>query len=133
MTAATSRSHVEEWIAAYEDAWRTPDTSSLSGLFTEDATYQLWPYDPAIEGLSAIKEMWVAEREGPDETFTMSSSIVALENETAVARVEVAYGDPVTQEYRDLWIMRFAADGRCESFEEWPFWPGRGSTASDSA
>jgi hypothetical protein len=40
-----------------------------------------------------------------------------------VARVEVWYGDPVRQEYRDLWIMRFAGDGRCRSFEEWPYWP----------
>ena len=132
MTAGTNRSQVEEWIAAYEDAWRTPDTSGLDRLFTEDATYQLWPYDPVLEGLAAIKEMWEAEREGPGEIFTMSSSIVALENDTAVGRVEVTYGDPVEQEYRDLWIMRFAADGRCASFEEWPFWPDRGRSASDS-
>ncbi|WP_327035397.1 hypothetical protein [Micromonospora ureilytica] len=31
----------------------------------------------------------------------------------------------VDQEYRDLWVMRFADDGRCRSFEEWPFWPGQ--------
>ena len=41
----------------------------------------------------------------------------------AVVRVEVSYGDPVRQEYRDLWIVRLAGDGRCASFEEWPFWP----------
>jgi ketosteroid isomerase-like protein len=132
MSTATSRSHVEEWIAAYEDAWRTPDTSGLGRLFTEDATYQLWPYDPVLEGLAAIKKMWDTEREGPGEIFTMSSSIVALESDTAVARVEVTYGNPVTQEYRDLWIMRFAADGRCAGFEEWPFWPDRGRTPPDT-
>jgi hypothetical protein len=36
--------------------------------------------------------------------------------------VEVWYGHPV-REYRDLWVMRFASDGRCAWFEEWPFWP----------
>lgn len=43
----------------------------------------------------------------------------------AVVRAEVGYGDPPTQEYRDLWVIRFAAggDGRCEWSEEWPFWP----------
>jgi hypothetical protein len=41
----------------------------------------------------------------------------------AVVRAEVSYGDPPTQEYRDLWVIRFAADGRCAWFEEWPFWP----------
>ena len=28
-----------------------------------------------------------------------------------------------TEEYRDLWVIRFAGDGRCAWFEEWPYWP----------
>jgi hypothetical protein len=40
-------------------------------------------------------------------------------------RVEVRYGEPVHQEYRDLWIMQFADDGRCRQLEEWPYAPGR--------
>ena len=53
----------------------------------------------------------------------MTSEVVAADGDTAVVRVGVSYGDPVRQEYRDLWIVRFAGDGRCTSFEEWPFWP----------
>jgi hypothetical protein len=68
--------------------------------------------------------MWESERAGPDEAFRMASEIIAVEGDTAVVRVNVSYGDPATQEYRDLWLVRFAADGRCASFEEWPFWPG---------
>jgi hypothetical protein len=44
---------------------------------------------------------------------------------TAVVRAEVGYGDPVRQEYRDLWVLRLGNDGRCSWFEEWPFWPER--------
>jgi hypothetical protein len=29
----------------------------------------------------------------------------------------------LTNEYRDLWVTRYAGDGRCRSFEEWPFAP----------
>jgi hypothetical protein len=25
--------------------------------------------------------------------------------------------------WRDLWVLRFDADGRCTAFEEWPFVP----------
>ncbi len=53
----------------------------------------------------------------------MAAEIVAVERDTGVARILVRYGEPVTQEYLDLWVVRFAADGRCSSFEEWPFWP----------
>ncbi|MEU6646708.1 nuclear transport factor 2 family protein [Saccharomonospora sp. NPDC046836] len=112
------------WVAAYERAWRTPGTDILEQLFTTDATYQQSPYREPIRGLPAIARMWEAERVGPDEVFRMTSEPVAVDGDTAVVRVEVSYGDPVRQEYRDLWIIRFAEDGRCRAFEEWPFWPG---------
>ena len=38
-----------------------------------------------------------------------------------VVRAEVCYGDPPGQEYRDLWVIRFAGDGRCTWFEKWPY------------
>ncbi|MFG2053144.1 nuclear transport factor 2 family protein [Micromonospora sp. NPDC048930] len=119
------RERVTGWLAAYEEAWRTPGTGALDGIFTAEARYLQGPYRTPVVGLPAIARMWESERDGPDEVFEMSSEIVAVEGDTAVARVEVRYGDPVVQEYRDLWIMRFAEDGRCRSFEEWPFSPPR--------
>ncbi|HZB50216.1 MAG TPA: hypothetical protein VE547_14075, partial [Mycobacteriales bacterium] len=40
-------------------------------------------------------------------------------------RLEVRYDDPVRQEYRDLWVLHFAADGWVDDVEEWGYWPGR--------
>lgn len=76
-------------------------------------------------GLGPIGELWERERQGSDEEFEMQHEIVAVEADTAVIRVEVRYGPPDRSQYRDLWIVRFAADGRCQEFEEWPFWPGQ--------
>jgi len=121
----TDRQRVADWIAAYERAWRTPGTEPLGALFTTDATYLQGPYREPVAGLPAIARMWEAERDGPTEVFRMTSEIVAVDGDTAVVRIEVWYGDPVANEYRDLWIMRFAADGRCRAFEEWPFAPLR--------
>ena len=112
-------------MAGYERAWRTGGTGGLGELFARDATYRLDPFDEPLVGLGAIAAMWEAEREGPDEAFTMDHDIVAVDGTVAVVHVEVRYGDPPTQRYRDLWVMRFAEDGRCTAFEEWPFWPGR--------
>ena len=42
----------------------------------------------------------------------------------------VAYGDPVEQEYRDLWLLRFADDGQVDDFEEWAYWPDKPYTAA---
>src|SRR5262245_33197780 len=116
------RAHVERWIEGYERAWRTTGTEALSSLFAEDASYSMDPYKPSVRGLDAIAALWERERVSADESFTMTSEIVAAEGDTGVARLEVHYHD-TGNEFRDLWIIRFADDGRCTSFEEWPFWP----------
>ncbi|TDD69520.1 nuclear transport factor 2 family protein [Jiangella aurantiaca] len=116
---------VRAWIEAYERAWRSPGVDALNEVFTEDATYLQGPYREPVVGLPDIGRMWEATREGPDEIFRLWTEIVAVDGDTAVVRAEVHYGDPVTQEYRDLWIVRLDDDGRCRAFEEWPHAPGR--------
>ena len=34
--------------------------------------------------------------------------------------------------YRDLWVLRFAADGRVEDFEEWAYFPAQPYSAGAS-
>jgi hypothetical protein len=111
------------WIDGYERSWRTAGTAHLASLFTEDAHYRHSPYEQPVSGLPAIAGDWEQERDGADEAFAMSAEVVALDGDTGVAKVLVRYGEPTAQEYQDLWLVRFAADGRCRSFEEWPFWP----------
>ena len=117
------RDAFDRWIGAYELAWRSPGTDRLGVLFSDSATYSTAPFERPHEGLEAISEMWEAEREGPDESFEMSWELVAVEGDLGVARVEVRYQDPPRRHYRDLWVIRLGPDGRCEAFEEWPFWP----------
>jgi hypothetical protein len=121
---------VARWVQGYERAWRSPGTEALTELFTPDARYSPGPYVDPIVGLHGLAAFWERQREGPDERFTLEWELVALDGEVAVLRVEVHYEDPGGSEYRDLWIVRLGADGRCTSFEEWPFWPGQPLSAS---
>jgi hypothetical protein len=123
------RTRLQRWVARYERAWRTPGTSMLSDLFSDDATYRTAPFETPHEGLPAIAAMWEAERSSADEEFTLTSDVVAIEGDVGVVRVEVRYESPREQLYRDLWILRFDSAGRCVAFEEWPFWPP-GTTGS---
>jgi ketosteroid isomerase-like protein len=125
----TDRATVSRWLAGYEAAWRAPGTDGLAALFSGEATYLQSPYEPPVNGLDAIGRMWEDERDGPEEVFTLATEILAVDGPAAVVRAEVHYGDPPHQEYRDLWIIRFASDGRCVWFEEWPYWPGLGYSA----
>ena len=117
------RSSVQQWVADYERLWRTPGTGRLAELFVPDAAYRPSPWAEPLEGLGAIALFWEAERVSPDEEFTMSSEVVMVDADRAVVRVMVGYGAQAQRPWRDLWLLRFAEDGRCSSFEEWPFAP----------
>jgi ketosteroid isomerase-like protein len=133
MGQMTDRAMVTRWLADYEAAWRAPGTGDLARIFTADASYLQSPYAEPVVGLAAIGRMWEAERDGPGEVFTLTASILAVDGPTAVVRAEVRYGDPVHQEYRDLWVLRLADDGRCTWFEEWPYWPEHPYAAPDDS
>jgi hypothetical protein len=95
------------WVAGYERAWRDGDLTAIAGLFTEDARYRPSPYEDAKAGHAAIRAFWLAD-EG--EVFTVRAEPVAVEGRAAVIRLDVRYDPPAGQEYRDLWVLRFAED-----------------------
>jgi hypothetical protein len=115
------RLHAREWISRYEQAWRTSGVGALAGVFTPDVTYLRSPWAEPLHGIDALGRFWESAREGSGEAFRMRSEVVAFDEPTAVMRVEVDYGDG--ERWRDIWIVTFAADGRCCAFEEWPFAP----------
>jgi ketosteroid isomerase-like protein len=115
------------WVAEYERAWRSGDVSGVTGLFTEDVRYRTSPYAEPKVGRAEVRAFWLDD-EG--RTFSVTAEPIAVEGRDAVVRLEVRYGDPVPQDYRDLWVLRFAPDGRVEDFEEWAYWPDKPYTAA---
>ena len=130
MSGTVDRGRIEDWVAAYERAWRTAGTAPLAEIFSAEATYLTTPFAEPMRGLAELAEFWEAEREGPDEEFTLESEVVAVEGDTGVVRCEVVYGAPHDLSYRDIWIVRLDGEGRCFHFEEWPFWPEKGTSPS---
>lgn len=110
---------VRAWVDAYERAWREQDAGAVARLFTPEALYLRGAYDDGLRGHAAIEGFWA-----DPEPFTLTSEVVAVDPPVAVVRLEVHYLGDQADEYRDLWVLRFAADGRVEHFEEWAHWPG---------
>jgi ketosteroid isomerase-like protein len=119
----TDRSAVRDWLGGYERAWRARGTDALDELFADDLVYLPSPWADAIRGRRALARFWEASRDGPDEGFEMATRVVAVDGDTAVVRIDVAYEDG--QRWRDLWLITFDDAGRCVRFEEWPFAPGQ--------
>jgi uncharacterized protein (TIGR02246 family) len=122
------RDEVMAWVDGYIGAWRTQDPELVNGLFTEDAAYRTSPYEEPKVGHEAIKAFWLSDA---GQTFTVEAEPVAVQDQSAVVRLEVGYQSP-PQEYRDLWVLRFADDGRVSDFEEWAYWPGKPYTAEEA-
>ncbi len=123
-----TRDQVLEWVAGYQRAWRSGDLEAVTRLFTPDAHYRASPYEDPEIGHAAIQAFWLDD-EGRD--FTMSAEPLAVDGRMAVVRVDVNYGEPQPQEYRDLWVLRFADDGRVKDYEEWAYWPGKPYSAAE--
>ena len=118
-----NRLDVQTWINGYVEAWRSPGVDGLAKLFTSTVDYRVSPWKQPFHGLSEVKSFWEEGRSGYDEVFELLSEIVAIENETAVARIEVSYETDSPSKWRNLWILEFDHNGLCRSFEEWPFSP----------
>jgi ketosteroid isomerase-like protein len=115
------------WADEYVRVWRAGGTEGLEDLFADDAVYLTEPYAQPVVGLAAIERFW-REQSDDGEVWTADYEVVAASGDTGVLRAVVRYGEPLRQEYTDLWVVTLASDGRAVRFEEWPFWPGHGAT-----
>ena len=120
-----NRDDVVRWVDGYERSWRSPGTAHLADIFSADVEYRPSPWREAVQGLEALARFWETGRDGPDEPFTMTSTVVAVDSDTAVVRLAVEYFGTDRSLWRDLWVLDFDASGRCRVFEEWPFAPGQ--------
>ena len=115
---------MEAWVAGYEQAWRSPGTDRLAELFTDDASYLRLTLGGAGDAVSgASVELWEAgaRRAGRAVHDDLRGRGCRRRRGRGAREVDYATGS----RWRDLWVLRFAADGRCASFEEWPFAPGQ--------
>ena len=112
---------VAAWLDGYSQAWKTYDPEQIAALFSEDAVYFYNPFDEPVRGREAIVASWLEER---DEAGTYEGRYrpVLVAGDVAVARGYSRYLDTngtLAEEYDNLFLLRFDADGRCATYREW--------------
>lgn len=113
---------LQDWLDRYIDAWRANERELIAALFTEDAVYRYNPYrdDLALRGQAAIVAGWLEEDDDP-ESWEARYDPYAIEGDRAVAtgwsRYAATAGEP-ERTYHNVFLLRFAADGRCSEFTE---------------
>lgn len=117
------RAMVQRWLDAYVHAWKSYDEVEIADLWTESAVW-LYPFGTRASGRAAITAEWLAERHlfagrGYDATYEP----IAIDGSVVVTHGRTLFFDLVSgatqAEYDNVWILRFAPDGRCAEFHEW--------------
>jgi ketosteroid isomerase-like protein len=118
-----NRSDVQAWLGRYIEAWRANDPELIRGLFTAGAVYRYRPYGGdahAIRGVEAIVAAWL-EEDDPPGSWEAAYEPYAADGDRAVAVGSSRYLASETEPertYHNVFLLRFAADGRCAEFTE---------------
>lgn len=107
---------IASWISAYRVAWETNEPADIRILFTEDADYRPKPYGEVWTGHDEIVAQWLGARDEPGDTEFSWTPLVAGDD-IAVVQCVSAYRTGAV--YDNLFVVRFAEDGRATQFTDW--------------
>jgi hypothetical protein len=118
---ALTRDAFAAWLGRYVAAWRSYAPADIGDLFSEHAVYSYRAGTRVVEGRAAIVASWLAD---PDEPGSWDAHYepLAIDREVHVAIGTSRYLDvegAVRDEYSNIFVCRFDAEGRCSSFTEW--------------
>lgn len=113
---------VAAWLTRYIDIWKSGEHARVAELFSDDAVYHADPFSAPRRGLADIAELWRIMGDPPD-AFAATYAPLAITGDLAVATGFSRYFDNsrthVEREYGNIFVLRFAPDGRCSEYREW--------------
>jgi ketosteroid isomerase-like protein len=113
---------VVEWLARYVDVWKSGDESRVAELFSDDAVYYANPFAAPLRGIAEIAEFWAISGDAPD-AFEARYEPLTINGDLAIATGFSRYFDAsrseTESEYGNIFVLRFAPDGRCGEYREW--------------
>ena len=116
------RAGLQEWLNRYIAAWRANEREAIAALFTDDVVYRFAPYSETHirRGIDALVAEWLSDPDAPD-SWDAHYEPFAVDGDRAVASGwsdYVATPTEAARRYHNVFLMRFAPDGRCAEFTE---------------
>ncbi len=115
------RAAFQEWLDRYVEAWKSYDPQAIGDLFSEDAEYRYHPQDDPEKGRATIVAAWLDEPDEPGR-YDGKYEPLAIDGENHVATGWSRYFDEngeLEDDYCNIYLCRFDAEGRCREFTEW--------------
>jgi len=108
---------LSSWMEKYQRAWESNEPADIKALFTETAEYRTEPYSEPWVGHAGIVDGWIEAKDEPGEAAFTWMPVVSTAD-VGIAQAETVYeARGIT--YSNLWVIRFAPDGRATAFTEW--------------
>lgn len=116
------RSTVQAWLDRYIEAWRANAREPIEALFTPDVVYRFAPFGDkhVATGIEAVVKGWLDDPDPPG-SWEASYEPYAVEGDRAVATGWSSYAATESEparRYHNVYLLEFAADGRCSAFTE---------------
>ena len=107
-------------METYRLAWETHDAELAAGLFTEDATYQVDPFNTPLEGREAIRRYW-EEATRPHRDVRFRWKLAASQGDVHVVewQVEFTRADAGRIELRGVMFIELAGERIFRFREYW--------------
>jgi hypothetical protein len=116
------RQAFQNWLDRYVEAWKTYDEQKISDLFSDDILYKFSPQDDGLKGREVVVKSWLDDKDDPG-TYDAKYEVMAIDGDTHVANGWSRYftgpGRELRDEYFNVYICKFDADGRCREFTEY--------------
>jgi hypothetical protein len=118
-----TRAHLEGWLTSYVRSYVDENSDAFVSLFTTDATYRETPYMEPVHAKD-FRAFWddLAKR---STRRAMQWRIFHIEEDWALVNWKATNSRRGSGELREgdgVFLLHFAADGRCRSVSEWQHW-----------
>lgn len=116
-----NREDFNRWLASYGSAWTNRDPEAAASLYTDDATYQVTPFDEPLRGRTAIYDYWAGVAK-TEENIHFGYEIIAITAEHGVARWRASFvrvPPGLDTKLDGIFLISLDSDGRCQSLREW--------------
>ena len=108
---------LDAWMDGYVLAWSSNDDQHIRAVFTDDAVYDPQTADGEWDGIEDIISRWQGIGDVEDNWDFEWQPLVETDD-LAIVTGRTTYFEPAAS-FRNLFIIRFASDGRCYDFTEW--------------
>jgi hypothetical protein len=121
---------LDEWIAGWQESLRQGDGARFLALFTEDASFQMSPFEVPLSGFDIRNVMdEYRKRQGGGDC---NVQVWAQAGDTAILGWSTSEADSAACRMLGdgVLILRLGTDGRCKQARQWHHWHSAGAPLS---